>query len=82
MADPPLTDEQLQFIREFFNSETGKLMFRRMEDGLVQDWKITQDSASREFIWLDYQALQRLRILLRDATADKRLTMRYQQTGV
>jgi hypothetical protein len=53
-----------------------------MQDGLVSDWINTQDAASRELIWLDIQALLRLAITLRDAAADKRLTMRRQQSGV
>jgi hypothetical protein len=81
MADP-LSDEQLQYVREFFTSETARQMFQNMQDGLVSDWINTQDAASRELIWLDIQALLRLAITLRDAAADKRLTMRRQQSGV
>ena len=78
----PLNDEQLQYVREFFTSETGRQMFQKMQDGLVSDWIVTQDAASRDAIWLDLQAVLRLAITLRDAAADKRLTMRRQQTGV
>jgi hypothetical protein len=74
----PLSDDELQYIREFFQSPTAEALFAEMQDGLVNDWINTQDLTSRELIWSDLQALLRLKVSLRDAPAMKRLTQHTQ----
>jgi hypothetical protein len=75
---PPLSDDELQYIKEFFHSPTADALFDQMQDGLVNDWINTHDFTSRELIWGDLQALLRLKASLRDAPGNKRLTQRTQ----
>jgi hypothetical protein len=75
---PPLSDDELQYIKEFFQSPTAAALFQQMQAGLIADWINTQDLTSRELIWVDLQALLRLQASLRDAPGNKRLTQRTQ----
>jgi hypothetical protein len=83
-APPPLTDEELYVIREFFNSSTARHLFQQIEHRLIMAWMNTQDAASRESVWVDLQALHRLIIALRDAEGLRQQEMRSQPnpTGV
>jgi hypothetical protein len=73
-----LSDDELQYIKEFFQSPTGTALFETMQAGLIARWINTQDFTSRELIWGDLQAVLRLQVTLRDAPAMKRLTQRSQ----
>jgi hypothetical protein len=76
MDGPPLSDQELEYIREFFTSTTARTLFNRMQDGLISDWVQTRDIASRERIWTDLQALLGLVAALRDAQGLKRMDNR------
>jgi hypothetical protein len=76
MASPPLSDQELEYVREFFTSTTARNLFTKIQEGLVMDWINTMDTASREAIWTDLQALLRLVVALRDAQGLKRMDVR------
>ena len=74
----PISEEQLREIHNFYSSAASQALFDEMEAGLMRDWSITTDLVSREQLWTDMQALRRLQVGLRDATAMKRMTQRAQ----
>ena len=78
MELPPLNDEQLERVREFFASDAAKLLFDRLETEVLAAWLVAQNVTEREQCWFRVQAVLELQAKLRDAPADKRLTERSQ----
>lgn len=78
MDQPQLTDEQLERVREFFNSDASALLWRQLETKIMADWLLAEDPAKRERCWYEIQAVLQLQATLRDAKANTRLDQRAQ----
>jgi len=78
----PLSAEQIQEVRQFFESPTADLLFQHLETGLISDWINGQEVVDREECWCGLQAVLRLKFMLRDAAAMKRLTERAQERRI
>jgi len=78
----PLDGEQIEYVREFFSSQTAELLFGQLEGGVINDWANCQDANERENLWRMLQAILLLKFSLRDAAAMKRLTERAQERRI
>ena len=74
-----LSDEQLEEVRFFFESDAGKAMFAMLEASCMAEWISASDTAVREECWQRFQVISRLQSVLRDAPAMKRLSQRAQE---
>lgn len=71
-----MSDDELEYVREFMNSAPGRRVFADIEAGLTSEWRDCTDAAQREHLWRMLQAVLLLQATLRDAEANKRLTLR------
>ena len=75
---PQPTEEQLERVREFFNSDASAALWRQLEAQIMADWLVSEDPVRRERCWYEMQAVLHLQAKLRDATANTRLSQRAQ----
>ena len=80
--EPQLSDDQLEEVRVFFDSDAAAALFTLLEGGCLADWIAATDTDQREECWRRFQTITQLKVSLRDATAMKRLTERAQGARV
>jgi len=74
-----LSEEQIEEVRTFFESEAGKAMFATLEASCLATWINASDTTAREECWHMFQVIGQLQSVLRDAPAMKRLSQRAQE---
>lgn len=79
MAAPQLSDEQLEIIRKFMESDAAGVLFTQLEMSCIAGWIICDDPVDRETAWRELQAILNLKNALRDSAAMKRLNERNQE---
>lgn len=78
MDQPPLTEEQLDTVREFFASAASVLLWQQLEAQIIADWVGATTTEAREKHWHELNAVLQLQAKLRDATPNTRLNQRSQ----
>lgn len=79
MAAPQLSDEQLEIVRKFVESDAAEVLFNQIEANTIADWVMCEEPVGRETCWRELQAILRLKNTLRDSAAMKRLNERNQE---
>jgi hypothetical protein len=79
MVVPQLSDEQLEIVRKFMESDAASTLFTQLEANCIAGWIICDDPVDRETAWRDLQAILNLKNSLRDSAAMKRLNERNQE---
>jgi hypothetical protein len=77
-----LSDEHIERVEKFFESDAAEALWTQLEAGVIADWINATEAVDREDLWRRLQVILQLKIFLRDSAAMKRLSERAQERRV